>query len=119
VVPHPGCRPEPSLPVEPGGWVFVRRVPDALRPLVLDVERTHGRYFPDLTGAHEIGGFLREGSGSPHQSDLRHPTVTPSGFDHPPTFLDRQGKRLFDVNVLSGLAGLARLARVPMFGRTN
>ena len=53
------------------------------------------------------------------RADLHHALVAAGGLDHQPAFADVVAARLFDVDVLAGVAGQNRGGGVPMVGRGN
>ena len=55
-----------------------------------------------------------QGNEAPLRAHLRYAVVLAHRLHHPPPLDHRQAERLFDVNVLTGLAGVNRLQGVPM-----
>src|SRR5262245_16677718 len=51
--------------------------------------------------------------------NLKHSIVEPCSSDDGFTLVDRVGERLFDIDVLTGVAGIDRYSRMPMIGRSN
>ncbi len=98
------------------GRRLVRRRVDALRPLVLDMERADDRHLADGAAADELGRFAGKRGRAALQPDLHHPVGAPRGVHHGPPFPHHEGQRLLDVDVLARLAGVDCLQRVPVVG---
>src|SRR5439155_6239980 len=73
---------EPAFPVEICGWSFVRRMTNAMRPFVLNVEGPRDGDFTDAAVTDKFGELAAEGNGAAMDANLANALVLPDGLDH-------------------------------------
>ena len=83
------------------------------------MEGADGCDLPDPAAAQELHRLLHDGARTAHQSYLSHPPVAARCFHDLAPFSNHQGKRLLDVDILSGVAGLNTLQRMPVVRRAD
>lgn len=108
-------RPQPHVVVEFGRRRAVGHQ-RFLGPIHARQADAHGFDVADASGPHVLAGaaeFLVP-PGALLAAGLDDPVVVAGGFDHGPAFVDGQGQRLLDVDVLAGLAGVDCGEGVPV-----
>lgn len=105
---------EPLVPHLRGGRNAIGRISDPVGRFVLNVKTEGDADLTEGAGLNVVDRFLKEFGGPALDADLDNALGFGGDLNHAAAFGHREGKRLFDVDVLTGAAGVNEHQGVPM-----